>query len=304
MDKDHANSIAISKIMDKLNIQPKHVGKTRASYSSPFAHQQPASFWVYFKNNEWYDYGVSDGGKLTEFAERYLKITGENHTQADVLRWIENLSDDPYSSSRLAGQSNISNNDEPVLVIRSIDRIRFIGLIRYLQGRGIPLPLAKKYMNEIKVYNNNTGKIFLALGIKNENDGFELHNPLFNGYIQPRTITFIRGSKPHPQGIHIFKDVFDYISVLNQLDYISWEHDTILLNAISCTQLAAPYVQNYSYKTMYSWMDNDLSGQRATGIINSFTKSQPDLVHLKMNKVYEGFRSVNDWHRHKNNLAL
>ena len=296
MDKDHANTIAISKILDKLNIRPETIGKTKALYKSPFYTGAEPSFWVY-QDNKWYDYGVSVGGTLTDFVQRYLKSTGESYTLVDALRWIANMSDDTYSFPQVPYDAHEQDEkNDPVLTIRSVDEIQFIALIRYLEGRGIPLLLAQRYMKQVKVFNKNTGKTFLALGVKNENGGYELRNPFFNGCIRPRTITFIRGTQPGSPRIHIFKDVFDYISILTELEQRVWEHDTILLNALSCVQLAAPYILNYGYKTMYTWMDNNPVGQRATSILNSFTRNQPNLVHLKMNQVYADYLSVNEWH--------
>lgn len=55
---DHANTIAISKILDKLNIRPVKVGKSKALYKSPISKESEPSFWVY-EDNEWYDHGLS-----------------------------------------------------------------------------------------------------------------------------------------------------------------------------------------------------------------------------------------------------
>lgn len=297
MDKDHADSIAISKILDKLQIKPLRIGKSKALYRSMIAKEKLPSFWVYFKTNTWYDYGIPAGGDLNELAWRYLKSTGEAYTPVDVQRWIANMSSDRLSSEQIdQGIFATSKVDGPVLTVKSLEQIRFIGLIKYLEGLGIPVSLANRYAKELKVHNRKTGKTFIAIGVANEDGGYELRNPFFNGFIQPRGISFFRGMHPPSRGIHIFKDVFDFLSVLSQLDCQAWEHDTIVLHGHSNAAFAAPYIQHYGYKTMYSWMDNDAAGHRATSILHGFVKSQPGLVHLKMNRVYEEFTSVNAWH--------
>ncbi|MCF0072459.1 hypothetical protein LZD49_18395 [Dyadobacter sp. CY261] len=302
MDKAHANTIAISKILDKLNVRPLKVGKSKALYKSPICKENGPSFWVY-KDNEWYDYSLSTGGRLTDLAQRYLKFSGENDTLIDALRWIENMASDAFAYPQISKDAYEPNKGQPTLIIRNVGDIRFTALIRYLEERKIPLTLAQRFMREVKVFNKKTGKTFLALGVKNENGGYELKNQVFSGFIRPRTITFIRGIKPRPQSIHIVKDMFDYMSLLQELAFKVWEHDTIVLNAHSCAQLAEPYIKNYGYKTMYSWMDNDYHGHRATSILNSFTKNQPGLLHLKMNRFYTDHLSVNDWHRRKRDPA-
>lgn len=303
MDKDHAKTIAISRILDKLNIQPEYVGKSKALYRSPFSKEREHSFWVYFKENSWYDYAIPAGGNLEDFSQRYLKFTGEGHTPVDVSRWIANLADDRFSYPQVS--NDVFSSDQtsnPVLQLKSVGQIRLTGLVRYLENLGIALPLAQRYAKELKLFNRNSGRTFIALGVRNESDGYELHNPFFNGCIQPRGITFFRGATSPSHGVHVFKNIFDFLSVLTCLDCDRWEHDTILLHASSNAQLAAPYVQNYGYKTMYSWMDNDFAGQKATSTLHSFVKNQPNLVHLKMNRVYEEFSSVNAWHVATRNL--
>ncbi|MCF0075208.1 hypothetical protein LZD49_32295 [Dyadobacter sp. CY261] len=309
MDKDHADSIAISEILDKLQIQPQHSGKAKALYHSPFSKEKQPSFWVYFKTNTWYDYAIPAGGDLHELAWRYLRFAGEAYTPVDVERWIVNMARGGLLTEQLDKSIFPPNEvDGPFLTAKSVEQIRFIGLIKYLEGLGIPLSLARRYATELKVFNHKTGKTFIAIGIENENGGHELRNPFFNGFVQQRGITFFRGKPPRSSGIHVFKDIFDFLSVLTQLDCQAWEHDTIILHANSNAALAAPYIQHYDYKTLYTWMDNDPAGQSTTNVLHGFVRSQPGLVHLKMNRVYEDFLSVNAWHvapeTRKNHLKL
>ncbi|MCF0061338.1 hypothetical protein MUK70_19045 [Dyadobacter chenwenxiniae] len=308
MDKDHADSIPISKILDKLQIKPQHIGKSKALYRSPITKEQEASFWVYFKTNSWYDYAIPTGGTLDDFVQRYLKFTGEANTPVDVLRWIGNMANDSRPVAKLATAFVDSKVDRQVLFVKSAEQIRFLGLIKYLEGLSIPVSTARLYAKELKVLNRKSGRTFIAIGTKNENDGYELRNPFFNGSVQPGGITFFRGTNSPSKGLHIFKDIFDFLSILTQLDCQAWEHDTIVLHAHSNAAVTAPYIQHYGYKTMYTWMDNDLGGQRATRVLHGFIRSQPGLVHLKMNRVYEDFLSVNAWHvawqADKNRLKL
>lgn len=296
MDKDHAKTIPISNILDKLNVKPQKLSQNKGLYPSPLTHEGKPNFWVYFGKNRWYDYSVSLGGDVIDFATHYLRYSNESHTIVDVLRWLQNMTDERFSVPNIPSETFQNTNDDPVLILRSVDQIRFVGLIKYLEKMGIPLSLAQKYMKEVRVFNKNTNKTFLALGVKNENGGYELRNPFFNGCIKPRTITFIRGLKPQPRGVQIFKDILDYASLLSHIDDDRMEHDTILLNSLSCAQLAIPYIQNYPYQTMYSWLDNDIAGQRATNVLSRFANSQSNLTHLKMNKVYDGFKDVKEWY--------
>lgn len=303
MDKDHAKTIPISEILDKLNIKPVRVNKNKALYFSPIRKEKTPSFWVYLDSNSWYDFGVALGGDGIEFANHYLKYNKENYTMVDALRWIGNMSGGNFI---VPSQSMIKNADyeEPALLIKSKEPIRYIGLVHYLEKRGVPLTVANKCMKQLRIQNKATGKSFLTLGFKNVNEGYELRNPFFKGCIKPKTISFIRGKNPNLGGIHIFEGFMDYVSVITILNDNGLDGDTIVLNSIACLNMAIPYIRNYGYKTAYTWMDNDPEGGVATETFHAFFKTQQDLQHIKMNKIYAPYKDVNAWHMHTNNLVL
>ncbi|CAG5011205.1 hypothetical protein DYBT9275_04904 [Dyadobacter sp. CECT 9275] len=304
MDKDHADSIAITKILDKLQIKADYTGKSKALYRCPISKEQKPRFWVYFKTNTWYDYTLSIGGDLRDFAFQYLKYTAEANTPADVTRWISNLNNERFCTLQPGNNSGeeISGTAQTVLSIKSAAPIGFIGLIRYLESLGIPVSTAQRFTKELKVFNRTTGRTFIALGVKNESDGYQLHNPLFNGFIHPGGITFFRGTNPKSRQIHVFKNIFDFLSVLAHLNRETWEHDTIILHESSNVVIAAPYIKNYSYKALYSWMDNDKAGRQAAMLLSELLKAEPALRHIKMNAMYAPHKNVSEWHR--NNLPL
>lgn len=302
MDKEHAKTIAIPGILDKLNIQPKRISNNKALYLSPIRNEKTPSFWVYLDSNSWYDYGQSVGGDSIEFARHYLKYCAEAHTMVDALRWLRNMSGDGFTVPALLDEIISNDNKRPTLVLTVQRPLQHIALVRYLEKRGILLNVANKYIKEVRIINKTTGKSFLALGFKNENDGFELRNPFFKGCIKSKTITFIRGRKPKPDGVHIFEAFMDYVSVITQLNGKGLESDTIVLNSVSCLKNALPYLNNYGYKTAYTWMDNDAAGHKATDTLSAFFKTQDDVRHIKMNSIYAPHKDVNEWHMHTLNL--
>lgn len=304
MDKEHAKTIAIRGILDKLNIQPKLFSNNKALYLSPIRNEKTPCFWVYLDSNSWYDYGLSVGGDSIEFAHQYLKHYSEAHTMIDALRWLQNMSGGGLAIPVLSDDFNPREELEPTLILKVQRPLQHIGLVRYLGKRGISSEVGKKYLKEVRVLNKTTGENFLALGFKNENDGFEFINPFLKGYLKSKTITFIRGRMPKPNGIHIFEKFMDYLTVITLLNGKGLEGDAIILNSVSLLKHALPYINNYGYTTAYTWMDNSSAGQNATDALNSFFKSQDGIGHIKMNAVYAPHKDVNAWHMHKNNLVL
>ena len=63
-------------------------------------------------------------------------------------------------------------------------------LLRYLEGRGINIELAKRECKELHFTNN--GRPFFAIGFPNMAGGYEVRNSFFKGCIAPKDITHIR----------------------------------------------------------------------------------------------------------------
>ncbi len=296
MNIDQANAIAIVKILNRLGINPRRTTFDRALYLSPVRNEKTPSFWVYLKSNRWHDYGDGRGGDSVDFARAYLKFTREADTTADALRWLKNMGIAGYEFAPVDRYMEAATQDETALILKSKKPVQHIGLIHYLDKRGIPLTIARRHLKELRVQNTRTNKYFTALGFANEEGGFELRNPFFKGTLRPKAISFIRGKVPKPEGIHLFEGVMDYLSAVSQLNGHGFKDDAIILNSLSCFKQAIPYIQNYGYRVLYSWMDNDEAGVKATAALTEFCQTQADLKHTPMNKVYAPHKDVNAWH--------
>lgn len=301
MNIDDAKAIPITEILSRLDIHPQRITGTKALYSSPLRDELTPSFWVYLETNSWYDYGEAIGGDLVRFACEYLRTCRQDHTVADALRWINNMGVGPY---RIATIPEKAREHDASLVLKSKKPIQHLGLISYLQKRGIPLEVARRSLKEIYVQNKNTGKRFFALGFENEEGGFELRNPFFKGCIRPKAISFIRGTNSDKKAIHLFEGFMDYLSAVSQSHHPRLSGDVIILNSVACLKQALPYIHNYGYRLAYTWMDNDRAGEQATALLSEFFKTQEGLIHKPMNALYAPHKDVNAWHMHRLNLSL
>lgn len=296
MNIDHANAIPMPDILAKLDIHPKRINADKVLYSSPLRKEKTPSFWVYLKTNTWYDYGAACGGDLVAFVRQYLKATREDHTTVDALRWIRNMALSEMMMPHVQFQANGITATEPALSVRSENLIEHPALIRYLVQRGIKLEVAKDHLKQVTIDNKATDKSFFALGFKNEEGGYELRNPFFKGSTRPKTISFIRDQRPPAQRIHLFEGFMDYLSLVSRFgpDYL--DGDSIVLNSVSCLSKAYPFIRDYGYKVACSWMDNDKSGVNAARLLSEFLKTQQDMQHVRMNRLYASYKDVNEWH--------
>lgn len=303
MNIHDAKAIPIAQILSQLDIHPKRTTPHRLLYLSPVRLEKTPSFCVYLKTNRWHDYGDGRGGDPVDLVCAYLKFCREACTVSDALRWINNMGVAPYQFRPIERDQD-TIPDAPRLVLKTRKPIGHLGLIHYLEKRGIPLAIAHRHLTQIYVRNQNTQKSFFALGFANEEGGYELRNPFFKGCLGAKAISFIRGTEPKPDSIHLFEGFMDYLSAVAQLNGNRFKADTIVTNSLSCLKQALPYIQNYGYRTAYTWLDNDLAGEKATAALAEFFKTQSELSHLPMNKFYAPHKDVNAWHMHQRNLTL
>ncbi|GGD64264.1 transposase [Emticicia aquatilis] len=304
MNIHEANKISMCEILTKLSIHPHKINKNNAWYFSPFRQERTPSFQVDLYKNRWYDFGEAMGGDLVDFICAYLKHHKEENTKSDALRWIRNMCDNSVELLNFHPKIPQAVEKDFALILKNSRSIQHLGLINYLEKRGIPLFIAQKYLKELHVYNKDTGKKFFTLGLPNEEGGFELRNPFFKGCLRTKAISFIRGKISKPQGIHIFEGLFDYLSVACDLKGQFFQDDAIILNSLSCLRQINPYIRNYGYETAYTWMDNDHAGENATVMLAEFFKTQEGITHKIMNNVYAPHKDVNAWHMSQLNLSL
>ena len=64
------------------------------------------------------------------------------------------------------------------------------------------------------------------------------------------------------------------------------------------------YIEDYTYKYVYSWLDNDAAGLEHRAILNDFIYCHKDLVHVALNKKYSDHKDVNAWLMHDLKLTV
>jgi hypothetical protein len=303
MNIEQANTIPISLLLDNLAIKPARKSGNNLYYLSPIRNERTASFHVNTTKNVWYDHGIGIGGDCVAFACKRLEFLGEDHNVPDALRWIENMSGQGRIIVPIHVPDEVEQQEEKNFVIKKIQPISEEALIDYLDSRGIPLKVARKYLKEIRTYNKELKKHFFALGFKNESDGYELRNKYFKGCVNSKDVTLIRGSKPKPDGVHVFEGFMDFLSIIVQNEGKPLRDDAIILNSISCLKEAMALVKGYGYQVAYTWLDNDEAGKSATTILHEFFQTEKSLVHEPMNSLYLPYKDVNASHMIKLGLG-
>ena len=296
MNIEQAKAIPLSKILDVLGHKPVRTTDHEQFFFSPFRQEKNASFKIDTRTNIWIDFGTKEGGDVIHFVCKYLATRGEDSTVHDALRWVRNMvpSMTPYEAV-IRGEIV---QYQPALKLTYTTTIGNKGLVEWIKARGIPLDLAKKYLQQAKVENVKHGFNFNALTLKNENGGHELMNQYgFKGSVGGKYLSFIRGATPNGR-IHIFEAAFDYFSGLCAAEKEQFEDDAIILNTVAHIKEAIGYIQTNPYKVIIPWLDNDEAGANALKILQEFAANKNCIVKPK-NHLYAGHKDVNDWHRFK-----
>lgn len=296
MNIEQAKAIPLTLIFEKLALSPIKQKQYDAWYLSPWRAEKTASLHVNIKQNIWYDFGDASGGSPVDLVCHYLEFCNEGYAITDALRWLRNMTGHmPMIMPVKAVDEPKANNSK--LILKDKQMLKHPALVQYLKKRGIPLSTGASYLEELRVLNTETKKTFFALGMQNEEEGYELRNPFFKGCLGTKSVSFIRGGQPKPEQIHLFEGGMDALSILSRQTEIL-NDDILVLNSISCLKKASPYLYDYGYKVAFTWFDNDRAGKGATLALAEYLKAQ-SVLHKPMNSTYAAFKDVNAWHMHK-----
>lgn len=295
MNIEQANALSLSSILEAINAKPVKQKGTDVWYNSPFRQERTASFHIHTVKNVWYDYGAAKGGNVVDFVCAYLESQDEDHNPADALRWLRNMTGEIKTVPAIKEDFDQSGT---ALSAQKISSIQHKTLRDYLASRGIPFVIAKKYLKDIYVRNLKTGKYFHALGLANEGGGYELRNKMFKGSISPKAISFIRGTEHDSGEIHVFEGMMDFLTAAIYQKGGRFNGDVIVLNSVACIEQVLPYIKNYSYKNLYSWLDNDETGDKTANRLKDMA-TDCLIVFKRRNELYTGHKDISEWHMNR-----
>ncbi|KAA6318264.1 hypothetical protein EZS27_031708, partial [termite gut metagenome] len=146
------------------------------------------------------------------------------------------------------------------------------------------LELANLYCKEIHYRINDRN--YFGVGFRNDRGGYELSNPSgFKGCISPKEITTVRNNW---DTCLVFEGFWDFLSYLTLQDMKQIKHDAVIFNSIANVSKAMGFIK--MHKDIYTYLDNDEGGQRATRLIKEICPSIND-----RSAQYAGYKDLNDY---------
>lgn len=273
-----ARDIDLVAYLSGLGFEPAKIKGINFWYHSPFRQEHTPSFKVNRNLNRWYDFGEGIGGSIIDFAIRFHQCTiGEFLASLVGTRPLE-------SAGTATGKIPLKETPSPITVFE--DRKLFSPpLLNYLHKRRISVAVADLLCREVRF--TLYGKIYYAIGFKNDSGGFELRNKYFKGSSAPKDVTtWINGS----DYLTVFEGFFDFLSylVLMGQSEEKGDSDFLILNSLSFFERARPVMESYQKTTLL--LDNNRAGDRFT------------LYGLSLNSCYADGRSFYKYYEDLNDF--
>lgn len=182
MSLDNIKRISIRAYLGSRGMKPQRERGNRAMYLSPLSEESNASFSVNYDDNVWYDHGTGEGGSIIDLVARM-----ENCSVGEAIQRLEggHFGIAPLSIER----ERRNEPDRSRIEIASVGELTHPALIGYLRDRGIDLPTAQRYCNEIRYRIGD--REYFAIGFKNDAGGWELRTRNFKGSSTPKNIRTI-----------------------------------------------------------------------------------------------------------------
>lgn len=291
MKIEDANRIPLPEILGKIGFAACNHTPGGILYVIPQKNRIYGRFLIKVQGNTWTNLEDGSHGNAVEFVSMYLEANHFNHQEADVLQWFDNV----FWTNNFFDAVPIPDEQLGKYIFKNEEPIYRPSLKRFLKNRGIPLLYADLFLRELIVKNTFTDKRIYVLGLKNDKGGWNIRNDYTSSNVGPMDFTFLRGTIHKPDGIHIFRDIYDYLSQMVARQGEPFKNDAIILNSPTCMADSLSIIRKYGYRKVYTWLANSKIGAQATAAYDEFFKTEPDLKHYPMNAVYKSFHNLNQW---------
>ncbi|KAB4442080.1 DNA primase, partial [Bacteroides thetaiotaomicron] len=162
MNIEDVKQIPIADYLHSLGYSPVKQQGNGLWYKSPLREEHEPSFKVNTDRNLWYDFGAGKGGNLIALAKELYS--------SDSLPYLLNRIAEQKPHVRPVSFSFPQRRTEPSFQHLEVRDLTHPALLRYLQGRGINIELAKRECKELHFTNN--GRPFFAIGFSNMAGGY------------------------------------------------------------------------------------------------------------------------------------
>lgn len=279
MDAKAINKFPIREYLAAQGIRPAKDRSYYGLYHSPLREDRTPSMKVDYDKNLWIDYGAGEGGTLID-----LMMRMERCDAGEAMRRLEQKITGMPAFSFLGYSNPVSPHCESAIAIEKVRPLENPALLAYLTERGIDFATARAHCSE--VHYRVANKFYFAIGFCNDAGGWELRNRYFKGCTS-KAPTIRRGDYPT---CLIFEGFMDYLSFLTLKRNPTPPHNIVVLNSVTNLIKVVPFIA--SHERVYTYLDNDEAGRKATAELKAACCNLSDQsIH------YRQYNDLNDYLR-------
>lgn len=288
MNIDTAKTISIIDLLRTLDHAPVSIRGDRYNFLSPIRTEKEPSFCVSKKRNEWYDFGLGQGGDIINLSKRLF----DTNDVSEVLSRLDklNISHVEHSCKTIkAAAVHTTVKMENV----HLQPLQYNPLMSYLRSRHIDAEVGMKYCKE--VWYTHGKKRYFGIAFENIQKGMEIRNPYYKGCMGHKDISIVHAETIGVQeAVCIFEGFMDFLSfktLEKQGDgraVVDEPCDYIVLNSVANMQRCLQRLGVYEH--IYCFLDNDKAGMDGYGIVRNAYPTKA----IDMSFRYKEYKDVND----------
>ena len=290
IDVADLENFSIVQFLANLGYFPERKSGKEHLYHSMLRNTQKRtpSFYVYDAGGKWKDWGGANesgiqGGGIIQLGKAYWPALSYH----EVLQRISAVYHQQPVDSAVQRPLLATADHLPKFELMQIKEIgNNFALSQYLESRGIRDvvgPFLKELYYRYRDGDTN-GRIFYAIGWRNERQGWEFANAKgFKSSIGPKAISFIPVSDTH---LVLFEGFMDYLSWLKL--HPEATASAIVLNSVSMLPSAFTLIKNFS--RIYCYFDRDQAGRKCTeDLQKQFPKAEDRSSEYPNHKDYNAY---------------
>lgn len=291
MNIEQAKKINLKDFLCELGFNHVRQRGNNYWYLSPFRDERTASFKVNTTRNEWFDFGINEGGGIIQLA-KFLYHTN------DIPELLRRIAEKAPACTRVTLTSRSQQRETVPYCMVEVIPLSNEALLSYLSSRRIDFHAARSECVEIHYVLYN--KPYYSIGFSNMSGGYEIRNPYFKGCMGEKNISRITAT---PDNTALFCCVFEgfmdylsYLTFLKQHDSpicIRHPTDYIILNSVNNIAKVQHFLDEYEH--IHCYLDNDQAGRVATEYILGIQQGKASDESWR----YSDYKDLNDCLREK-----
>lgn len=255
-------------------------------YKSPLRQENTASFSVDTIRNTFFDFG-NPNKKTTSIIDLVMLMEKVSFPDAcKILESYDGEKEKEFIKDNFSLFTVNTLNDEPKnYEVTAVKDLQHPALIRYVESRKITLNTAFSYLKEIH-YKNAKGQFF-GVGYQNDSDGYVLRSEIMKKPINLGKSGIKTFAISDCKSVSIFEGMFDFLSCIEHYKRLP-RCTAIILNSVSNLSKAMPQLERA--EKIYSYLDNDDAGQKATQKMKD-----AGLNILDQSNIYKNYKDFNEY---------